>query len=81
MILKILLIPIVIVAFFAMFMLPIGWCFFIGVSINNLSERLLFNKGKPIKYWIATIAGWYFASLSALFMYTLFYNILMFIGF
>lgn len=80
MILKILLLPIVIVAFFAMFITPFALFLWIGLTVNALSEKLFFKKDKLVKYWITTLMGWYFASLSAVFIYALFYHILVFMG-
>lgn len=80
MILEILLLPLVIVAFFAMIVSPFALFVWIGLTVNNLAETFFFKKDKLVKYWITTIVGWYFASSSALFMYALFYHILVFMG-
>lgn len=80
MIIKILLLPLVIVAVFAMCITPIALFSWIGITVNELAEKLFFKKDKPLKYWITTLIGWYFAILSAVFMYALFYHILVFMG-
>lgn len=80
MILKILLLPLAIVAFFAMLVTPFALFLWIGITVNELAEKHFFNRNKPVKYWITTIIGWYFASSSAIFMYSLFYHILVFMG-
>lgn len=80
MILEILLLPLAIFAFFALLLTPFALFLWLGLTINELAETHFFNRSKPVKYWITTILGWYFASSSALFMYALFYHILVFMG-